>query len=83
MYHLHYIVSDELLQQYQDKVTKLVEEAVLTPKHSRIVLKTLMFLSHPRWSDRNTMLMSKLMMLLKNNLHTLNVYDFFIVYEVS
>ncbi|KAF2905968.1 hypothetical protein ILUMI_00199 [Ignelater luminosus] len=80
--HLHYIVGTNLLQQYQDKVIELMEKDVLTSKHSRVILKILTFLSHSRWSDKNTILMSKLMMLLKNNLHTLNVYDFFIVYEI-
>lgn len=82
MNHLQPMVTSSVLELYIKKLNRFLENGDITYSNYGIFLKIIGFLSYPRWNHQNTNLISKIMLLFKDNLHLLNILQFSILYEV-
>ncbi|CAG9835779.1 unnamed protein product [Diabrotica balteata] len=79
---LQNIVTPQIVSKYIDKVQNFIEHKKLTSMDHNAVLKVITFLSCPGWRNQNTVLLSKCMLLLKNQINRLDATRLLVLYEV-
>ncbi|KAJ3659143.1 hypothetical protein Zmor_010848 [Zophobas morio] len=79
---LHRVVTEESLDQYKTKVESLIANGFLTSKHYKVVLQIISFLNYPKWRDKNTVLISKCVSLVKDDVNNFNLNEVLILCEI-
>lgn len=80
---LHWIVSEDVIQQYNEKVNELLNNNILNSKEYRTIAKVLLLLNNQQFRRKNVTLMRKCMMSLESSIHHIPVTELLIIYEVT
>jgi hypothetical protein len=80
---LHKIVTEESFDKYKEKVESFIENGVITSSNYKTILQIIAFLNYPKWREKNSVLISKCILLMKHNLNELNVNEIILMYEVK
>ncbi|XP_044253945.1 FAST kinase domain-containing protein 1, mitochondrial isoform X2 [Tribolium madens] len=78
---LYRVVTDETLDKYKEKVEIFIQNGFLTSSNYKVVLQIIAFLNYPKWREKNSVLISKCVLLIKNNLSDLNMNEIIMLYE--
>nr|XP_008192822.1 PREDICTED: FAST kinase domain-containing protein 1 isoform X1 [Tribolium castaneum] len=78
---LHRVVTNETLDKYKEKVENFIQSGLLTSSDYKVVLQIIAFLNYPKWREKNSVLISKCILLIKNNLNDLNMEEIMMLYE--
>ncbi|RZC31754.1 uncharacterized protein BDFB_008114, partial [Asbolus verrucosus] len=79
---LHNVVTEEYLDKYKKKVEKFIENEIITSEDYKVILQIISFLNYPKWRDKNSLLIAKCILLIKNNLSALNANEIIFLYEI-
>jgi hypothetical protein len=79
---LHKIVTEESFDKYKEKVESFIENGVITSSNYKTILQIIAFLNYPKWREKNSVLISKCILLMKHNLNELNVNEIILMYEI-
>lgn len=64
------LITNEILIVYKNKILELIDSGQINPDTKKCILRAITFLNYPRWSQRNTAVIRKLMLLLKDKIPT-------------
>ncbi|XP_056644212.1 FAST kinase domain-containing protein 1, mitochondrial isoform X2 [Diorhabda sublineata] len=79
---LESMVTKSVIEKYIDKVEHFLENKKLTGDKQNAVLKIITFLSNPSWRDQHVPLMSKCILLLKNEFNQFDASRLLHLYEI-
>ncbi|KAF5301434.1 hypothetical protein FQA39_LY02163 [Lamprigera yunnana] len=79
--HLHQLISDDAIKLYINKLKERLHDSLPGHDTFKAYLRFISFLNHPKWSNRCMNLSSEIILRMKNNLHLLDMYELFIVFE--
>ncbi|XP_016978332.1 uncharacterized protein LOC108044000 isoform X2 [Drosophila rhopaloa] len=75
LFQLHFLIDEELLLHFKQRLGKLLESGVLSSKTPKALLKVLHMLNIPWWSQHHTQLIRKVMLALRPCIHQMESGD--------
>ncbi|CAG9819769.1 unnamed protein product [Phaedon cochleariae] len=79
---LHNLVNKDILSKYTERVENLIQTRKLKSNDHKAILGIIRFLNYPDWRYKTSILKSKCMLLLKDEITSFNVTELLTLYEV-
>lgn len=80
---MHQLIDDDLIETYKQKVEQLIDTGEISNKSVQCILKILNLLNFPYWTQKNSNLIRKLVLLISTEFKTFENRELESIFKVS